>query len=148
MVNIRPITEQDRQAVQDTLVRAYHKTNKPVIRDTWEGFIPAVADEIFIQQECKSVIVNETFVLCYLAVESWWTHVKVLVEYSVMRIYPDGPGKFSDVCEALEILAKEEGCKHIQVGTMFTPNDEPLARKYRSNGYEQFCVTLVKTLKE
>lgn len=148
MVSIREVTEDDRKAIEDTLVKAWHKTGKPIVRDTWPGFAPAVATEVIIQRECKSVIVNDTYLLCYYAGETWWTHLKIFVEYSVMRIYEDGRGKFSDVCEAMEILAKQEGCRHIQVGTMFATNDAPLVRKYERCGFEQQCVTLVKTLEE
>ena len=148
MVAIREVNDSDRQALEATLLLAYSKTNKPVVRDTWSGFIPAVVDEIVLQRECTSVVVNETYVLCYYAGETWWTHLPIFVEYSVMRIYPEGPGKFSDVTEAMEILARKHGCKHIQVGTMFAPKDGPLVRKYERQGFEQQCVTLVKTLED
>lgn len=144
-INIRPIEQKDRDYILKKMLKCYYKTKKPIIRDTKVEYSEILVDEMIKQYECKSVIINETYLLCYLCHDTWWTHFKLFTEYSVMKIY-NGPGTFKDVVDAIEHLARINNCKHIQVGTMFAPRDSSLCKIYENFGFEQQCVTLVKTL--
>lgn len=145
MIHLRYVTDQDYDTIHDALKRSFKlaKRKKKLVSkyDYCDG--PRMVDAIVKDKLVESVIVNETYLICYTVNDVWYSDDKILSECLVMRLHKT-EHTFECVVEALEILAKVNGCVGICAGTAFSSNDNELASKYKSLGFENSGFELYK----
>jgi len=131
-----------RKAVYDTVARVgnqkqWFRTIDPeaVLRTIYSGeyYVYIVEDTYLVMADCGS---------------AWFADEgdKTLAEMLVLKVYPQGPGKFSDIPRALTALARAVGARAICVGTALAVNNRALARLYTREGFEASAVELYKAL--
>ena len=134
MTNIRELTEADYPAIDQCIVdRVWERSNKK-----WAAMVdPQIVGDAVKNKHphIHSVIVEETYLLVFAVAHLWFTAKFFIEEKLVLKLY-DGPGKFSDVIQALEHTAKVTEASGILVGTSMAPNDKALVRLYEKEGFE------------
>jgi hypothetical protein len=142
MINIRFVGGQDEAAIDayvadkvwgradklwTTLINPLH------IGRVLKGFNPNI----------HAMVVEETYLVLFATVRPWFTDQIIIDEKLIFRLH-DGKGKFSDVIDALDAIAKEENAAGIMVGTGLTPNDAAMSRLYKREGFEPSSSNLYK----
>lgn len=137
MVTFRYVQDSDWDTIHEALKRAFRvaKRKKELVNryDYCDG--PRMVDAIVKDKFVDAVIVNETYLICYTVNEVWYSGDKLLSENLVLRLNKTKHG-FDKVVEALEIIAKVNGCVGICCGTAFYYNNKELADKYCEHGFE------------
>lgn len=145
MITIREVNESDYDTIHNALKKAFKvaKRKKELFKkyDYCDG--PRLVDAIVIDKFVDSVIVNETYLICYTVNEVWYSDHKILAESLVLRINKT-EHNFDCVINALEQIAKDNGCVGICCGTAFSSNDVALANKYREHGFSTSGYELYK----
>lgn len=137
MVTIRYVRDDDWDTIHEALKRAFKvaRRKKDLVDryDYCDG--PRMVDAIVKDKLVDAIIVNETYLVCYTVNEVWYSGDKLLAENLVLKINKLKQD-FSCVVEALEIIAKVNGCVGICSGTAFSSNNKVVADKYIANGFK------------
>jgi hypothetical protein len=142
MINIRFVEKCDYPAIEAYINdKVWTRADKlwtaliepRLIERVLKGFNPCI----------HSIVVEETYLVLFATVRPWFTDQIIIDEKLIFRLH-DGKGKFSDVIDALDAIAKEEDAAGIMVGTGLTPNDAAMSRLYKREGFEPSSSNLYK----
>jgi len=145
-LDIRPIQDKDqepiRKAAYDTLAKLGHH------KQWFRSIDPEAALRTIYSGKYYTYIVEETYLVMADCGSAWFAGEgdKILAEMLVLKVYPQGPGKFSDIPRALTALARAVGARAVCVGTALAVNNRALARMYTREGFEPSAVELYKEL--
>jgi len=145
-LGIRAIQDKDREHIRKALYDAVAKAGN---RKQWFRTINLeVALQAIFSGKYYVFIVEETYLIMADCGSAWYADEgdKALVEMLVLKVYPQGPGKFNDVTRAFTALARVVGARAICVGTALAVNNRALARMYIREGFEASAVELYKEL--
>ena len=141
-MNIRPLREDDYPFIDAYIKqRVWERANKKWVK---------LIDPVLLESTLKNtnpnihvVIVKDTYLLAFSVISPWFTSKTLIDEKLIFRLL-DGPGKFSDVIEALEYIAQTLYASGILVGTALAPKDEVLTRMFQHAGFEMNQMGLFK----
>lgn len=140
---MREIEEKDREHIFNALERSWKVAKR---KKTWVDQYKYEDGEYIVDciyNNIDSVIVDETYLVCYQINDVWYSKKRVLNECLVMKIHKN-KSDFGYVVQALEQIAKDHQCDGILVGTAFSANDTLLARKYEGYGFRVEEMNLYK----
>lgn len=133
-MNIRPLCETDYPFIDIYIKqRPWERANKK-----WVNLIDPVLIESTLKNSnsnIHAVIVKDTYLLLFAVISPWFTN-KTLIDEKLIFHLLDGPGKFSDVVDALEYIAKSVHASGIMVGTALAPSNKVMARMFQHAGFE------------
>lgn len=145
-MDIRSIQDKDqeyiRKAVYDTVARVGNQ------KQWFRTIDPEAVLHTIYSGKYYVYIVEETYLVMADCGNAWFANEedKALAEMLVLKIYPQGPGKFNDITRALTALARTVGARAICVGTALAVNNRALTRMYTRGGFEVSAVELYKAL--
>lgn len=129
----RDLTEADKTAVGEAIKKAFLKAKGS---KTWlSRFSVDDKDRTVncIYNNISSVVIDDTYLLCYDVIEPWYCEDKLLLECLVMRLNKNNK-TFDVVLEALDWLAEINECVGIVSSTALSPDDKILKKLYK--GYQ------------
>ena len=103
-----------------------------------EYFKKSVRDEYGL----NAVIINGEYLFIYAVGYSWWSTKPYLVEEFLLALQPNG--NLRACLEMVEVIAKNEGCGTVCIGTAAAPNNDAYARLLNRYGYKTLAYQLVK----
>lgn len=143
-MKIRPLTEADYPFIDEYIKqRPWERTSKK-----WVNLIdPDLIEKTLKNQNPKidCVIVEDTYLVLFSVIRPWFTN-KILIDEKLIFRLLDGPGKFTDVIEALEYIAQVMGASAVMAGTALAPKDEVLVRMFQRAGFESNHTGLFKEI--
>ena len=143
-MKIRPLTAADYPFIDEYIKqRPWERTSKK-----WVNLIePDLIEKTLKNQNPKidCVIVEDTYLVLFSVIRPWFTN-KILIDEKLIFRLLDGPGKFTDVIEALEYIAQIIGASAVMVGTALAPKDEVLVRMFQRAGFESNHTGLFKEI--
>lgn len=142
MINIRFVAEQDYPDIDAYLAdKVWGHADKlwttlinpQYIERALKGFNPSI----------RALVIEETYLVLYALVRPWFTDQTIIDEKLIFRLRL-GKGKFPDVIDTLNAIAKEENAAGVMVGTGLTHNDAAMSRLYQREGFEPSSSNLYK----
>ena len=122
------------------IVQAARKKGWPAdaLSDVMAYFKKSVRDEYGL----NAVIINGEYLFIYAVGYSWWSTKPYLVEEFLLALQPNG--NLRACLEMVEVIAKNEGCGTVCIGTAAAPNNDAYARLLNRYGYKTLAYQLVK----
>lgn len=143
-MNIRPLRETDHAAIDAYIKqRPWERADK-----AWVALIDPTCIEATLKNmnpNIHCVIVKDTYLLLFSVVSPWFTNKRLIDEKLIFRLL-DGPGKFTDVVDALEYIAKSMNASGIMAGTALAPSNKAMARMFQRAGFELSQTGLFKDI--
>ena len=136
---VRKLRPNDRSSICCKLTKA---TDKARDKEVCVGLsIEYAVDRIM--GDPNSVILDESYLVCYSVVEPWYKDYGVVVERLVLKL--DNTSSFDVVCEFLEDVAREHGCNAIVSGGALAVKTKALKHLYEKHGFvEEDSPTFIK----
>lgn len=86
-----------------------------------------------IAGDVDSVVLDDTYLVCYTIGSPWYSDKVILMEQLVLKI--GSGGKFSDVCDLFDDMQDYYGADEILVSGGLSSRPDLLAQKYEENGF-------------
>ena len=108
------------------------------LSNVMEYFDKTVRDEYGL----RAVIINGEYLFIYAVGYSWWHTKPYMVEEFLLALQPNG--NLRACLDMVEVLAKEEGCSAVCIGTAAAPSNDAYARLLNRYGYKTLAYQLIK----
>lgn len=124
------------------IIQEAHKKGWPAeaLSCVMEYFDKTVRDEYGL----RAVIINGEYLFIYAVGYSWWHTKPYMVEEFLLALQPKG--NLRACLDMVEVIAKEEGCSAVCIGTAAAPNNDAYARLLNRYGYKTLAYQLIKEI--
>ena len=134
-----------RKVIKEALhgvIQASHNKGWPkaALTNVWDYF-----DHDFrASNGISAVIINGEYLFLYAVGHSWWHTKPYMVEEFLLALQPKG--NLRACLDMVEVIAKEEGCSAVCIGTAAAPNNDAYARLLNRYGYKTLAYQLIKEI--